>query len=119
MITKLTIIKYIIIAELQVIRGCLSDVMPYRRDIPADHFEGCRPSARNPSKAVYTFNEIKELQLKEPYYNNVTYCFCEFDHWCNSAMGQMLFIQQQQLFFLLPIIIIINIIVGLIYSKMS
>lgn len=72
-------------ADTKVVRGCLSAVMPYRRDIPADHYEGCRPATFSPKKNVYVYNEIKELQLNQRPYNNITYCFCEFDHWCNGG----------------------------------
>lgn len=68
-------------------RGCLSHYTANRNDIPADHYEGCRPSTRHPKEAIFVKNEIKELQLQHQtrYFKNVTWCFCEFDHWCNSV----------------------------------
>lgn len=73
------------LADTRVIRDCLSGVMPHRDDVPADHFEGCRPASSMPNQAVYVDNAISELSIRADADLNVTYCFCEFDQWCNGV----------------------------------
>jgi len=70
-------------SDVQITRDCLSNIIPFRRDIPADRYEGCRPAASQPKLAVYVENSVKELDLKKDYFRESTYCFCEFDEWCN------------------------------------
>jgi len=72
-------------SDLLITRDCLSNIMPFRRDIPADRFEGCRPAATQPKLAVYVENSVNELDLKKDYFSDTTYCFCEFDEWCNHS----------------------------------
>ncbi|XP_076313227.1 QVR superfamily protein crim [Tachypleus tridentatus] len=72
-------------AEKLITRDCLSNLVGLRRDIPADTYEGCRPAAEHPKLAVYVQNNIKELEIKRDYWNEVTYCFCKFDQWCNGS----------------------------------
>jgi len=73
-------------AQVLVTRDCLSNLIGFRRDIPADRFEGCRPAAAQPKVAVYVENSVKELDLKRHYWDEVDYCFCELDEWCNSGL---------------------------------
>lgn len=78
--------------------------MPIRDDIPADKFEGCRPASQNPKRAVFIDNAMTELDLKNDYFTNITYCFCEFDQWCNgSGTVQSNFTTILAIFFLLLI----------------
>jgi len=72
-------------AETLITRDCLSSLQWNRRDVPADHYEGCRTSADDPRLGLYTFNSLKELDTKRDYYDNVEYCFCQYDEQCNAA----------------------------------
>nr|CAG4650617.1 EOG090X0I2F [Sida crystallina] len=72
-------------ADVVITRDCLSSFKGIRRDIPADVYEGCRPAASDVKLAQYVFNDISELDIKRDFYDNTTFCFCDFDHFCNSS----------------------------------
>lgn len=52
------------LAETIITRECLSSLRSVRTDIPADHYEGCRPAAKDVRLAHYVNNTIKELDIK-------------------------------------------------------
>ncbi|KAF2899084.1 hypothetical protein ILUMI_07095 [Ignelater luminosus] len=72
-------------AEVVITRACLSSVQGLRTDIPADHYEGCRPAALDVKLANYVNNSIKELDIYRNYYDSTMWCFCFLDHWCNDS----------------------------------
>ncbi|KAL7648885.1 UNVERIFIED_CONTAM: hypothetical protein RMT77_000819 [Armadillidium vulgare] len=72
-------------ASVIVTRDCLSNLEGHRRDIPADHYEGCRPAAEDPLLGHYSNNSIPEIDIKRNYYDSTLYCFCDFDERCNNA----------------------------------
>lgn len=72
-------------AETIITRECLSSVRSFRTDIPADHYEGCRPAAKDVRLGHYVNNSIHQLDIHRDYYDEVTWCFCYFDDRCNSA----------------------------------
>ncbi|KRT83027.1 hypothetical protein AMK59_3314 [Oryctes borbonicus] len=88
-------------SEEVITRGCLSTIQGYRRDIPADHYEGCRPAAINEQLGHYVKNSIKELDVHRTYYQNTTFCFCFLDHRCNdgSSLKSSLFLVSMILLF--------------------
>nr|CAG4645242.1 EOG090X0I2F [Leptodora kindtii] len=73
-------------ADVTITRDCLSSLRGIRRDIPADTYEGCRPASSDVKLAQYVFNDIDELDIKRNYYDNTSFCFCDFDHFCNSVV---------------------------------
>lgn len=76
-------------AEEIITRQCLSQLQPYRTDIPADHYEGCRPAAKDVRLGHYVNNSIKELDIHRDHYDSTTWCFCYFDNRCNSATSSV------------------------------
>lgn len=66
-------------------RDCLSSLVPYRTDIPADKYEGCRKGTLDPKLANYVNNSIKEINVKRDYFDSTTFCFCFLDHRCNGS----------------------------------
>lgn len=55
---------FLFIADVIITRDCLSNLEGHRRDIPADHYEGCRPAAEDPLLGHYVTPSIKELDIK-------------------------------------------------------
>lgn len=73
-------------ASVTITRECLSTLRAFRTDIPADHYEGCRQSAKDVRLAHYVFNNtIKELDIRRDYFDSTEFCFCFLDHRCNSS----------------------------------
>ncbi|KAF5294641.1 hypothetical protein FQA39_LY02773 [Lamprigera yunnana] len=72
-------------ADTVITRACLSSIQGLRKDIPADHYEGCRPAAKQVILGNYVNNSIKELDIYRKYYDKTTFCFCFLDYWCNSS----------------------------------
>lgn len=73
------------LASETITRDCLSSLVPYRTDIPADKYEGCRKGTIDPKLANYVNNSIKEINVKRDYYDSTTFCFCFLDHRCNGS----------------------------------
>lgn len=73
------------LASETITRDCLSSLVPYRTDIPADKYEGCRRGTLDPKLANYVNNSIKEINVKRNYYDDTTFCFCFLDHRCNGS----------------------------------
>lgn len=73
------------VADIVITRSCLSSLKGLRTDIPADHYEGCRPAVKDLKLGHYVNNSIKELDIYRNYYDETTYCFCFLDHRCNST----------------------------------
>jgi len=76
-------------AEVVITRKCLSQVEYSRHDVPADKYEGCRSAAKDIQLAHYVNNTIKQLDVARNYYDEVTWCFCQFDHFCNGGRSHM------------------------------
>ncbi|KPJ12553.1 hypothetical protein RR48_06693 [Papilio machaon] len=72
-------------AQEVITRDCLSNFKPFRTDIPADTYEGCRSAAKDVNLANYVNNTIKELDVKRDWYDETIWCFCFLDHRCNAA----------------------------------
>ncbi|KOX74085.1 hypothetical protein WN51_14165 [Melipona quadrifasciata] len=60
-------------------------IIEKRGDIPADRYEGCRPAAKDVRLGHYVNNSIWQLDIHRDYYDEVTWCFCYFDHRCNGT----------------------------------
>ena len=76
-------------ADVVITRTCLSSIKGLRKDIPADHYEGCRPAAKHTILGNYVNNSIKELDIYRNHYDSTTFCFCFLDHWCNAASTEL------------------------------
>lgn len=49
--------------QVVITRDCLSSLQAIRTDIPADHYEGCRPAAVDVRLGHYVNNSVKELDI--------------------------------------------------------
>lgn len=63
----------------------MSTLVPYRTDIPADKYEGCRQGTYDPKLANYVNNSIKEINVHRNYFDSTVFCFCFLDHRCNGS----------------------------------
>lgn len=68
-------------------RDCLSSMKGIRRDLPADHYEGCKRASTDVMLGHYVNNSVKELDVKMTYYDETTFCLCRFDNRCNGAIS--------------------------------
>ncbi|CAB0014853.1 unnamed protein product [Nesidiocoris tenuis] len=66
-------------------RDCLSSMKGLRTDIPADHYEGCKPASSDLRLAHYVNSSVKELDVKMQYYDEKLFCLCRFDNRCNDG----------------------------------
>ncbi|XP_020801849.1 uncharacterized protein LOC110178911 [Drosophila serrata] len=73
-------------AKETITRECLS-ALSFRKDIPADKYEGCRPAAKMVNLGHYVNHTIKEHDVKRDYFTDTEFCFCFLDHRCNGAGG--------------------------------
>ncbi|XP_017021305.1 UPAR/Ly6 domain-containing protein crim [Drosophila kikkawai] len=73
-------------AQETITRDCLS-ALSFRKDIPADKYEGCRPAAKMVKLGHYVNHTIKEHDIKRDYFTDTEFCFCFLDHRCNGTSG--------------------------------
>lgn len=75
-------------ASVTITRDCLSTFRGFRTDLPPDHYEGCRPAAKDVRLAHYVFNNtITQLDIRRDHFDSTEFCFCFLDHRCNGATG--------------------------------